>query len=451
MTHPRRIIWFCNTASVAAQPESLARLRDEIGLTTIMPESHVCHTSGFRATEAVAARGPFNDWRQRVDRWPQAADGIYPPVAGVIGGFDDGDLQRVIEAATAAGIEVWGHIGLWSYGGDVFPELALRDVDGNELSQRWKKWGIGLCPSQAEMNAWTADGLEDVARRYELGGFCVDHARYPMPASPNALAACACEACREAGDLLGFDVEAAIGAVRAARETLGGLQPQRVAQVLAARLTGQELLTGLGLDPALLTWFQMRAALLAERMSAFRQRVREVDETLVFGSDVFAPTISLLGGHDYRRWEAATDYLTGGSSGGGVVGWSTGATNTAAEWARALVDLAPAIEEASAVELALRWFGIDDIDGLPRGAADLEAGPLPTVALYDREVARLTAMTTARVPLYPPVSAGGDPARAQQLAAVVADHDCHGAMVSLDPDNADVLRALREGFGPLSG
>ncbi|MBT4500729.1 MAG: hypothetical protein HOC74_23560, partial [Gemmatimonadetes bacterium] len=45
--HPHRLIWFCQMESVAEKPELLLRLKEEIGLTTIMPESHVCHTSGF--------------------------------------------------------------------------------------------------------------------------------------------------------------------------------------------------------------------------------------------------------------------------------------------------------------------------------------------------------------------------------------------------------------------
>ena len=73
MSHPRRIIWFCDTDAVARNPHWLKQLRDEIGLTTIMPESSVCHTSGFAATPGIAARGPFEDWRCREDRWPRAA------------------------------------------------------------------------------------------------------------------------------------------------------------------------------------------------------------------------------------------------------------------------------------------------------------------------------------------------------------------------------------------
>ena len=244
----KRIIWFCNTEHVAEHPESLAWLRDEMGLTTIMPESPICHTSGFAATPEVAARGPFEDWRSRADRWPKAADGIYPPVAGVIGGFDDAPLRRVLEAAERAGIEVWGHIGLWSYGGDVYPEWAMRDIDGSELDPRHARWGIGLCPSKEAINAWVEEGLLDVINRYGLGGFCVDHARYPQPANVHALAACGCADCRAAAEANGFDVDALIGAVRDARGVLEGLDEARVKRAEASGGSGEVILDALGMD-----------------------------------------------------------------------------------------------------------------------------------------------------------------------------------------------------------
>ena len=242
----KRIIWFCNTEHVAEHPESLAWLRDEMGLTTIMPESPICHTSGFAATPEVAARGPFEDWRSRADRWPKADDGIYPPVAGVIGGFDDAPLRRVLEAAERAGIEVWGHIGLWSYGGDVYPEWAMRDIDGSELDPRYGRWGIGLCPSKEAVNAWVEEGLLDVINRYGLGGFCVDHARYPQPANVHALAACGCADCRAAAEANGFDVDALIGAVRDARGVLEELDEARVKRAEASGGSGEVILDALG-------------------------------------------------------------------------------------------------------------------------------------------------------------------------------------------------------------
>ena len=166
----------------------------------------------------------------------------------------------------------------------------------------------------------------------------------------------------------------------------------------------------------------MRAALLAQRMAAFRARVDDVRQGLVFGSDVFPPSIALPGGHDYSRWERATDFLTGGSSAGGVVGWATGATNAAAEWAQALTEQAPEVGEEDAVELALRLLSQDDMEDVGRQIHALREGTVPLAALYGREVARLVAVTSGRVPLYPPISAGGNPDLVRRLAASVRAH-----------------------------
>jgi hypothetical protein len=445
--HKRRIIWFCSTEIVANRPDALKRLRDEIGLTTIMPESPICHTSGFRASDELAARGPFEDWRKRTDTWPKAAEGIYPPVAGVVGGFDDRELLRAIDVAHEAGIEVWGHLGMWSYGGEVFPEFAMRDVDGNPLGSRWHAWGTGLCPSHPVVDTWTADGLEDITHRYAVDGYCVDHARYPQPANLHALIACACQHCCAAGEQLGFDADALVTVARQARDAVRRIDGSVVSRALDSDLRGLDLLPALGVPREFGTWLSMRAALLAGRMAAYRGRVRSIRSELPFGSDVFPPSIALAGGHDLVRWEEATDFITGGTSAGGVVGWATGATNAAAVWARALVDDAEGVGERDAVELALRLLNQDCGIELPRETEALQSGDLPIADLYAREVARLVAVTADRVPLYPPIAAGGPPEQVRQLAAAVREHKCHGSMISIDPDNDASLQALRDGFG----
>ena len=232
-THKSRRIWFCQTEYVAQHPESLQKLKDAVGLTTIMPESPVCHTSGFSASAELAQRGPFEDWRQRIDAWPSGAEGVYPPVAGIISGFDDAPLQRVIEACKSTGIEVWGHIGLWSYGGEVYPEFALRDLEGQPLDRRYQEWGIGLCPSRKAINEWTRDCLVEAIQRYAIDGFDVDHARYPAPANVHSLMACGCASCQDEAVRLGYDFAAMRRSVLALRQRLERLTLAEV-QALAA-------------------------------------------------------------------------------------------------------------------------------------------------------------------------------------------------------------------------
>ena len=234
-THKSRRIWFCQTEYVAQHPESLQKLKDAVGLTTIMPESPVCHTSGFSASAELAQRGPFEDWRQRIDAWPSGAEGVYPPVAGIISGFDDAPLQRVIEACKSTGIEVWGHIGLWSYGGEVYPEFALRDLEGQPLDRRYQEWGIGLCPSRKAINEWTRECLVEAVQRYAIDGFDVDHARYPAPANVHSLMACGCASCQDEAARLGYDFAAMRRGVLALRQRLEQLTLAEVRALAAGR------------------------------------------------------------------------------------------------------------------------------------------------------------------------------------------------------------------------
>ena len=104
-------------------------------------------------------------------------------------------------------------------------------------------------------------------------------------------------------------------------------------------------------------------------MGEFRTAVQEAGgRDKVFGSDVFPASTGLLGGHWYGKWEEATDFLTGGSSHGGVVGWATGVTNLAREWTAALCRHAQGLDESEVLALVWRMFGVEDLD-LPETVA----------------------------------------------------------------------------------
>lgn len=445
--HPRRLIWFCQTESVAENPDVLQRLRDQIGLTTIMPESPVCHTSGFAASRELAHEGPFEDWRSRQDVWPRGKEGIFPPVAGIVSGFDDAPLRQVIEASDRAGIEVWGHIGLWSYGGDVYPEYAMRDIEGKPLDRRYRRWGIGLCPSRSEVNEWVRDGLVEAVRNYGIAGFCVDHARYPAPANLHSLLACGCPRCQEEAEERGFAWESMRDGLRQWRERVRSLTRERLLTLVEGKAGFWDFLRWLGDDEVVLEWLECRALLLAGQMEDFRGAVRDAaGEEKVFGSDVFPPSIALLGGHLYEAWEKGADYLTGGSSFGGVVGWATTVTNLASEWAPALCRTVAGLTEEEALRLIYRLFGYDDLD-LPLSVEGISRGPLPLEDMFAREVARLKGGASGAIPLYPPVSAQGDPERVRKLCAAVADNGCDGAMLGLDVGKEENLKIVREILG----
>ncbi len=227
----------------------------------------------------------------------------------------------------------------------------------------------------------------------------------------------------------------------------GLLSREEVVRLADSALGFWDFVAYLGDDDAVLDWFRFRAVLLADRMGAFRQAVQEASgDDKVFGSDVFAPSIALLGGQDYAAWTQGADYLTGGSSAGGVVGWATAVTSVATEWAPALCRAVPGLEEAEALRLVFRLFGYDDID-LPLTVQEVQEGPLPLEPIYAREVAKLKVLSGEGLPLYPPISAQGGPERVRELCTAVVENGCDGAMLGLNPDREEILEVIRESLG----
>ena len=101
-----RIIWFADLETLVERLDLLVLLRDELGLTTVMLESHISHTSGFMAAPEVA--GPLEDWRHRPGLRPHrevfgVAATAMAVLPGVVGGMDDGHLLRALSACRAGG------------------------------------------------------------------------------------------------------------------------------------------------------------------------------------------------------------------------------------------------------------------------------------------------------------------------------------------------------------
>src|SRR5207302_11371889 len=107
---------------------------------------------------------------------PPEANAALP---GIVAGADDRPLVAILEAARRLGLEVWGHIGLWCYGGEVSPEYAMRNAEGGIATGTEHHLGVGFCPSRPELNDWIEACLVDATRRYGVEGWFVDHARYP--------------------------------------------------------------------------------------------------------------------------------------------------------------------------------------------------------------------------------------------------------------------------------
>lgn len=443
----RRIAWFGDMEALYQRLEILPRLQENLGLTTLFPESSVTHTSGFRVSAEVEALNPLSGWREQpgLADHRQAfgfAEHVFACVPGILAGAEDTRLRAVLAAAHALGMEVWGHLGLWCYGGEVFPAMALRDVNGQPVPATHYAWGWAFCPSRAELQAWLRAALAEATREYEIDGWFVDHARWPAPANWPSLWGCACEHCADEAAALGYDFARITAAARQAKARLENLEPAQVRAVASLDVSPFDLRPILDLDGALLDWFRFRADLLAARMKDLREAIHAV-RPIPFGADVFPPTVALLGGHHYPTWTAGVDYVTGGV--GPLLAWGTAVTRTVAEWTQVFRHHHPELPEAETIRFLLRLFGYEGFD-LPPTVASLTAlTPTTTATLTAHEFRKLRPALAGKVPAYPPLPLSYDLPALRDLLETLAECGYEGVVVSgLDFDDTARMRLVRD-------
>jgi hypothetical protein len=406
-------------------------LRDEVGLTTLAPESHRCHTSGFAPSPEVVAASPLERWRESPTlgrhragfNVPEPAFAVLP---GVVSGYDDAPLRRVIDEASRLGLELWGHAGLWCYGGEVFPELAARDLFGRPLPDTTLPWGSGFCPSRSVLHEWIKLSLVDVTRRYDLDGLFLDHARYTSPGHGPSLLTCGCPDCAAQAARRGYDMADFRAGLLALRAALGRGPAERLSRL--AEAGPLETLGRLAGHDGVVDWFVFRARLLADQLEDIARAVKAAaGRPFAFGTDVFPPSVGLLGGHIYDRWARGATFFTGGF--GGRIGWSTVGAVTIDNLSPWLVAWAPGLEGGTAARVVAHLIGYDPPPlGLrfdARGRVDDPEQPIRSA------VAEIAAMAAARgdTPVYPPV-AGGDEALLRAVCRAIAEAGLEGGMFS---------------------
>jgi hypothetical protein len=433
---PTRIAWFADLEALDADLSILERLRDEIGLTTVVPESHLSHTSGFAASAEVVATGPLEDWRER----PGLADhrtafGVAEPamavLPGVVGGVDDGPLLRLTEACRRLGLEIWGHAGVWCYGAEVFPEFETVDLFGRSVLPASLPWGTMFCPTREPLAGWIAASLADAAARYDIDGWFLDHARYPSPGFGPGLLTCACPDCAAAASAKGVDLAACRDDALALLDDLRAADPE--ALVALATAGPAAVAAWFGRRPGILRWLEVRAGLLADRFAALGEAIQAASPRRVeFGSDVFPPGASLLGGHVYAEWGRTATYLTGGF--GPKIGWGSVGRVTATSLGEELGRLVPGLGGCGAAIVAALV------------GADPAVDPADDVSALIGEIRRMGA-ARGSLPVYPPVAGPPTPDVLARIGEAIVDAGLHGAMLAgLESASPAQLAAIRRGL-----
>jgi hypothetical protein len=219
------------------------------------------------------------------------------------------------------------------------------------------------------------------------------------------------------------DVLALAGAVRRLRPSdvvaLGELGPAGVAGWLARW-------------PGVLRWLDVRAMLLATAFAELGEAIKAASRrTVEFGSDVFPPSVALLGGQDYARWAQSATFFTGGF--GPRIGWGSVGRVAAASLGELLAGMVPGLPIEDAQRTVAHLLGATtDLD------ATLDEGSLL------RELARIAAVR-GDIPVYPPIAGPPAPDALARICDAIVEAGLDGAMVAgmeaATPTQRRVLRA----------
>jgi hypothetical protein len=289
-----------------------------------------------------------------------------------------------------------------------------------------------FCPSKAPLNAWIAASLADVAARYDIDGWFLDHARYTSPAHGGTLLACGCGDCEAAARERGVELDAVRDDLRALYDDIRSSDHPGRLLVLAE--AGPVAIAGwLAMRPGVLDWFDVRARILADRFGAIGAAIQAASPKPVeFGSDVFPPGVALLAGHVYSQWaEAGATYLTGGFTPN--IGWGSVGRITATSLGSWLAAQVPDLSETFGAGIVGELIG-----------AEPSLSPDEDLEAYLAEVSRMAA-TRGTLPVYPPIAGSPDPETLARMCHGIVDAGLDGAMLgALETSTPEQRRAIRD-------
>jgi len=261
---------YLTTDEVLKYPDYVERLRDEIGLNTV-----VLSFTG-QLSEEVLALSPYGgrtpteeelgelvirhfDGRPIDPREYPQAQALCGP--GVAAQGDDEAFRRAVGQLKEAGLNVWTYGGAWTIRRLMF------------------------CPARQDVQDWIEAVCVYWATQYDLDALDITHFRYPMGSFPLGLFGSTCSSCTAAAQELGYDMEAMVEDLQRAREGLRQLDGARLGEVVRLGIGFFDVVHALGLGSGVLDWVRFRCDLVVRNLARFRAAVHAAAPNKAFGTD----------------------------------------------------------------------------------------------------------------------------------------------------------------------
>ena len=378
---------YLTTKVVLEHPDYVTRLRDEIGLNTVV--------LGFTGemSDEVKRLSPYGDkmpsdeeleglilrhfdGRPVDPREYEQAKALCGP--GVSASGDDATFRKVVDQLKDEGLDVWTYGGAWTIRRLMF------------------------CPSRPDTRDWIEAACVHWATQYGLGALDITHFRYPMGSFPLGLFGCTCSHCRTEAGNRGYDMDDMVESLKDARTRLRKLDGKRLGEIARAGFGFFDVIHALGLRSGFFDWWRFRQDLVVGNLTRFKAAVHDASPDTRFGTDTYPASMAMTAGHDYLRWDQMADFASPL-----VSHISAFVCNTFIEWAQFLQDEVPNLSEEDAFQVVYRFLGYDGI-GLPETARAFEAEDeaalsqiIPTADLVLRDLVKAKLLLPEGVPSYP--------------------------------------------------
>ena len=379
--------------TILNHPDYVTRLRDEIGLNTVvlsftgeMPDE-VLSLSPFKGrvpTDEELGELVLRHFDGRpIDplEYERARELCGPgaPLAG-----DDATFRRAVAQLKSEGLKVWTCGGAWTIRRLMF------------------------CPSREDVADWMEGACVHWASDYDVDALDITHFRYPMGSFPLGLWGCTCASCESAAQSLGYDMPGMVADLKQARESLRQLDGRRLGEVARLGLGFFDIVHALGVHSGVLDWFRFRCDLVHRNLTRFRSAVHSAAPGKAFGTDTYPASMALMAGHDYLRWDQMSDYASPL-----VSHISAFICNTFIEWARFLQQEVTDLTQEDALRIVYRFTGYDGM-GLPDTIDAYQADEaatlgyrIPTADLVLRDIYKAKLLLPDGVPCYPIIHGEG--------------------------------------------
>ncbi len=386
---------YLTTDQVLNYPDYPQRLRDEIGLNTVVL------SYGGQLPDQLLALSPYKG------RTPDDKELAQLILRHFDGRPVDPQEYPQAQALCGPGVSAQGDEGKFI---DAVEQLKKLDLKVWTYGGAWTIRRLMFCPSRADVQDWMEAVCVHWASQYGLDALDITHFRYPMGSFPLGLFGCTCSSCNQAAAEMGYDMEAMVTALKNARQGLRQLDGARLGQVVRLGLGFFDVIHALGLEAGVLDWIRFRCDLVVRNLARFRAAVQAAAPGVAFGTDTYPASMALTAGHDYRRWGQMADFASPL-----VSHISAFICNTFIEWARFLQSEIPNLSEEDALQLVYRVTGYDGME-LPATVAAYGADEpatlayrIPTADLVLRDLTKAKLYLPPDIPSYPIIHGEGWP------------------------------------------